>query len=106
MRWRAFVPMPSYHPIFDADPGTTFGNHMQTFPGTLGHLPALFSQFSCLNCPRGLRCDPYSYSPYKRGAAGSNPAAPTRSEAFFRNVDLVAERKRRAKGLTAGDVQE
>ena len=64
------------------------GTTVQTFPGTLGHLPALFSQFSCLNCPRGLRCDPYSYSPYKRGGAGSNPAAPTRKGQVRPHVDL------------------
>jgi hypothetical protein len=49
MRWRALVPMPSYHryPMLIREPlsGTT----VQTFPGTLGHLPAWFSQFSCLN---------------------------------------------------------
>jgi len=32
MRWRALVPMPSYRPISDAAPGTTFGNHRANSP--------------------------------------------------------------------------
>ncbi len=41
MRWRAFVPMPSYHPIFDADPGTTFGNHRANFSRHPGASPGI-----------------------------------------------------------------
>ena len=41
MRWRALVPMPSYHPISDADPGTTFGNHRANFPRHPGASPGM-----------------------------------------------------------------
>jgi hypothetical protein len=41
VRRRALVPMPSYHPISDADPGTTFGNHRASFPRHPGASPGM-----------------------------------------------------------------
>ena len=54
------------------------GTTVHTFPDTSGHFPALFPQPSCMSrlARAGARSVPIS--PYKRGGAGSNPAAPTR----------------------------
>ena len=50
-RWRALLPVPSCRtfPVLLREPlaGTT----VHTIPGTLGHLPAWFSQVKCMNRP-------------------------------------------------------
>ena len=54
------------------------GTTVHTFPGTPGHLPAWFPQFKCMSRPFSAGLDPDLISPYKRGGAGSNSAAPTK----------------------------
>ena len=73
---RSYAELSPRSPMLLREPLT--GTTVRTFPGTLGHLPARFSQFSCMNWPRRLGRDPCPISPYKREAGGSNPPAPTK----------------------------
>jgi hypothetical protein len=98
MRRRALVPMLSYHPISDADPGTTCGNHRANFPRHPGASPGMvFAVQPYELTPRaGRRSLPYP--PYKREAGGSNPPAPTKVSQLDRHFEtLIGD-----SGTTAG----
>ena len=75
------------------------GTNVHTFPGTLGHLPALFPQFKWMNCPSGPGKITDLISPYKRGGAGSHPAAPTK----FVQLDGLFETLNGGPVTTAGN---
>jgi hypothetical protein len=106
MRWRALPSCaePSRSPVLLREPlaGTT----VQTFPGTLGHLPAWFSQFSCMNWPPGAGTRSLPLFALQARGHWFEPSCAHQVRSLSRNVALVTKSKRRAKGLTAGDVQE
>ena len=76
-RWRALLPMPRLPRSVMLLRETLAGTTVHTFPGTLGHLPAWFWQYKSMNRLGRLSANPDLISPYKRGATGSNPVAPT-----------------------------
>ena len=76
--WRALLPMPRLPRSAMLPREPLAGTTVHTFPGTLGHLPAWFPQFSCMKLTPGAGTRSLPYSPYKRGAGGSNPPAPTK----------------------------
>ncbi len=78
MRWRALVPMPSYHPISDADPGTTFGNHRANFPRHPGASPGMVFAVQLLELtPRAATRSLSLFALQARGHRFSSPV-PTR----------------------------
>ena len=61
-------------------PGTTCGNHRANYPRHLRASPGMVFAVQMHEPNRKAGCNPYLIPPYKRGATGSNPVAPTRAE--------------------------
>jgi hypothetical protein len=64
--------------ISDAAPGTTCGNHRAHFPRHLRTFPGIVFAVQLHELIAGAGAQSFPNPPYKRGATGSNPVAPTR----------------------------
>ncbi len=64
--------------ISGAAPGTTCGNHRANYPRHLRASSGMVFAVQMHELTRKAGRNPYLIPPYKRGGAGSNPAAPTK----------------------------
>ena len=85
--------------IFGAAPGTTCGNHRANYPRHHRTPSGMVFAVQMHEPARKAGCNPYLIPPYKRGGAGSNPAAPTK----FVQLDGLIETLVGDSATTAGN---